>query len=296
MYYRRQGALVVRFQEESGSYLDLVGPRGILVRFTYGLDVPKPTWTHLYTLSGDLLTLHRPFDHLHHRGMMLTWSDVNGFNFWEENRGPEVSARIVWRRWLERFAGRDEAWVAAELDWPDPTGRPLLRQRLGFGASPMRGSDGAWLFQVDAVFEALDRSVSFRTPPVYNGLGLRLARSMNVKARILNSLGGLGEEGTRGIPAAWCDYSGHLDDGGGEAGVTVISHPRNDRHPVAFHTLSKQMAFISAAPTYAEGRELAPGQAWPLSYAVVVHAGTPSAETCAAWAADFSRRESLLRG
>ncbi len=282
----------MRFHEEPGVHLDLVGPHGVLARFAYGMEAPKPAWTHLATLGGDPLALHRPFDHLHHRGIMLAWSDVNGFNFWEEDRGPRISGRIVWRCWLDRVARPADAWAAAELDWVDPEGRPLLRQRLAFGGALLFG--GAWLFRVETVLAALDRPVRLATPPQYNGLGLRLVRSLQIRPRILNSVGGVGEQGTCGVPAAWCDYSGYLDGGVGEAGVTVLSHPGNDPHPVPFFTLSGDMAFIGAAPTYARERLLAPGEAWALAYGVVAHTGTPGAGECAAWGQEYAQAGSLL--
>lgn len=281
----------MRLQEEPGHHLDLVGPHGVLARFAYGADAPKPAWTHLATLGGDLLTLHRPFDHLHHRGAVLTWSDVNGFNFWEEDRGAAASGRIVWRRWLDRAVGPADARAAAELDWLDPAGRALLRQRLVFAGTLLAG--GAWRFRVETVLSALESPVRLATPPQYNGFGLRLARSLQVRPRILNSAGGLGAPGTSGVPAAWCDYSGYLDGGVGEAGVTVLSHPGNDPHPVPFFTSSQDMAFIAAAPTYARERLLAPGASWSLAYAVIAHTGTPTAAECAAWAEEYALGGSL---
>lgn len=281
----------MRFVEEPGDHLDLVGPHGVLARFAYGTESPKPAWTHLATLQGDLVTLYRPFDHLHHRGAMLSWSDVNGLNFWEEDREPQATGRIVWRRWLDRVSGPGELAVAAELDWEDPAGQVLVRQHLAFGGTLLDG--GAWMFRVETVLSAPDRPVHFATPPQYNGFGLRLARSIQVRPRILNAAGDSGEDETCGVPATWCDYSGYLDGGVGDAGVTVLSHPGNDRHPVPFFTRSQDMAFIAAAPTYHRECLVPPGASWRLAYGVVVHTGTPTAATCNAWAEQYAVGGSL---
>lgn len=61
---------------------------------------------------------------------MLTWSDVNGINFWEEHRGSEQTGRIVLTEWLERHCTSDTAEVAARLVWRAPEGAPLVEQRL----------------------------------------------------------------------------------------------------------------------------------------------------------------------
>lgn len=279
-------------EESLGSHLDILGPNGVLVRFTYTAQLPKPSWTQLQTWSGRLVTLNSPADHVHHRGMFFCWSALNGFNFWQEECAPEVTGRIVWRRWLHRQTSERKASVGAELEWLDPSGQPLVHQEVEFSAEAMVG-DEAWLFCLDTVLQPSDGPVVFQTPPPYSGLGVRLCRSIEQEARVVNSVGGIGEEGTNGASASWCDCSGPLEDGGARAGVTVINHPQNAPDPVPFHTMTKGMAFISAAPTYNQAKALGPGEKWQLSFGVVVHEGTSPPDVCAGWADGFRKRPRL---
>ncbi|MCL4543640.1 MAG: PmoA family protein [Chloroflexi bacterium] len=267
----------MRIHDEVGEALTIFDGSQLLLRYGYDQQLLKPSWTHLYTLSGHLISLHAPFDHLHHRGLMLTWSDINGINFWEEHRGPEQTGRIVLAEWLERRAGPDTAEVAARLTWRDPGNAPLLEQLLAFAVC---ASDhpGEWLLVIDTRLHALEQSVVFRTPPTYNGLGIRLARSLNVRPTLVNANGQEGEAATRGVPATWCDYTGMLDDGGGVAGVTIVGHPANQPHPVPFHTITSDMAFFAASPTFHQPKELGIGQSWQLTYLVAVHEGAGSPE------------------
>ena len=166
----------MRIHDEVGEALSIFDGSQLLLRYSYDQRLLKPSWTHLYTTSGHLISLHAPFDHLHHRGLMLTWSDVNGINFWEEHRGPEQTGRITLAEWLERRAGPEESTVAVRLRWQDPGDAPLLEQLLAFS---VRASDrpGEWLLVIDSRLATVERDVVFHTPPTYNGLGIRLAHS-----------------------------------------------------------------------------------------------------------------------
>jgi hypothetical protein len=89
---------------------------------------------------------------------------------------------------------------------------------------------------------------------------------------ILNSEGGTQEEGTFGIPAAWCDYSGIRN--GHPEGLTIFQHPENCGYPWPHFT--RNYGFFSPTPMYwlaEEGLHYRPGEEVTLRFLVVVHAG-----------------------
>jgi hypothetical protein len=283
----------MRMNDKIGEALYILNDARPLLRYSYDQRLPKPSWTHLYTTSGHLISLHAPFDHLHHRGLMLTWSNVNGMNFWEEQRGPEQTGRITLAEWLEKRSSAEESEVAARLIWRDPGGAPVVEQLLAFSARVSDRPD-EWLLVIDTSLGATEKGVVFHTPPTYNGLGIRLARSLNVRPTLVNANGQEGEEATRGVPATWCDYTGMLDDGGGVAGVTIVNHPANQPHPVPFHTITRDMAFFAAAPTFHQPKELGAGQSWRMAYLVAVHEGAGSPEHAEQLLSWFAAQPRLL--
>lgn len=282
-------------EDVPGAYIAVHGRRGPLLRFSCDPALPKPSWTHLATTAGHAVALNMPFDHVHHRGAMLTWSDVNGINFWEEDRGPAVTGRILWRGRHIEHPQADEVTVHGDGDWLQPDGQVLLRQRLAFSAR-LLPEPGAWRLVVDTYLEACDWAVTFGTPPPYNGFGLRLVRALQVRPQLSDSLGDRAAAGTQGRPAVWCDYSGSLDGGTGPAGVTLISHPANRPHPMPFFVLKGEMAYLAAAPTYDTPHTVLPGQPWRLSFGVVVHEGVANPATCDAWAAALAVARRPLDG
>src|SRR5690349_22298379 len=59
-----------------------------LFRYVYdvsGVDLyesPKPYFHPVRTLAGNEVTIFRPHDHVWHKGIQMTLTDVGGANFW----------------------------------------------------------------------------------------------------------------------------------------------------------------------------------------------------------------------
>ena len=61
-----------------------------LLRYVYQpevprVEVPKPYFHPLRTLSGEVVTHYRPHDHRWHTGLAMTMSVLSGMNFWGGN-------------------------------------------------------------------------------------------------------------------------------------------------------------------------------------------------------------------
>jgi hypothetical protein len=195
--------------------------------WTYNADHRKRPNVHpLRTPSGVTLTRDAPDDHPWHHGLWFTIKYVNEENFWEEVdsygvlrhvdagtvhwiRPDRETVVIVDERTLTQVDLADDAYA---LDW-DITLTP----------------------QVDVV---LDRT-EFTTWGGYGGLALR-GRGDWTDTRLLLS-DGTEHERLLGVPGDWLDLSGTIE--GGEAGVLLLDHPANPRHPVPWYASTKAATY-----------------------------------------------------
>jgi hypothetical protein len=106
---------------------------------------------------------------------------------------------------------------------------------------------------------------------VYNGLGIRVVRSMD-GGRVLNSAGADTVADVNGQAASWAAYSGALQSGA-TAGLVIFDHPSNPRYPTPFFVMNKAFGYISAAPTFREPLPLDASKAVRLRFAVVSFMG-----------------------
>ena len=244
-----------------------------LAVYRYARDQFKPYFHPLYTLSGHVLTGDRPHDHDFHHGLFFGWTKVNGYDFWGESfADPGKRGVIKHIRFIDLLPKADSALIVEENEWRVPGNGVLLTEIRRFGFCVI--DDDNWMIDIEQQLNVPQEGLYFDTPPAYQGLCFRAARSM-AAGEISNANGDRGVEETDGTPAQWCDYTGALDDGGGAAGVTIIDHPGNCRHPTFFFTKSKPFGFIAAAPAYHEPLSVMPGETSVWRYRVVVHLGEP---------------------
>ncbi|MFB3825840.1 MAG: PmoA family protein [Bryobacteraceae bacterium] len=219
--------------------------------FEYRVGRTKPYVHPLYFPDGREATLDGPKDHVHHRGLMLGWNDVNGYDFWgEENPGPH--GRIVQVR-----SGVNH-WTAAD--------KVLLEERREIRAAPLpEGNWLEWRSELRARAEAV--TLSGEKHP-YDGLGVRFIREMD-GGGCLNSRGTREIDKANGEPAAWCAYYR-----AGVGGAALFDHPSNPRHPTPFFVMNR-FGYLSAAPTFREPLHLKPGEALRFRWGVLVFLSEP---------------------
>jgi hypothetical protein len=252
--------------------------RGIrlLWEYRFSAALPKPYVHPLCAPDGRAVTLDSPPDHVHHRGLMLAWSDVNGFDFWGEVN-PGRHGRIVQRgRPVLRRKGPPAVmalnhWVAE--------GRLLLAERRSLRAIAP-APEAVWVEWESELRAAAEPVTLSAAGHVYNGLGIRFGREMD-GGRVLNARGTTQIQQADGEPSEWCAYWG----GAPEAvyGVAIFDHPENPRYPTPFFVMRAPFGYLSAAPTYREPFRLRPGEALRLRWAVAVFAGPPEAARLEGW-------------
>ncbi len=235
-----------------------------LFEYRYAAAAPK-TYVHpLYAPNGKPLTLDSPEDHVHHRGVMLAWSDVKGFDFWgETNPGPPHGPIAH-----QRFESRRQNSVTGINHWIGK-GEVLVVERQTIRA-PEPDEAHTWLeWESELRAPAGDLMLSAKDHP-YDGLGIRFVHSMD-NGKVLNSNGTAEIAKANGENARWCAYSGPFE--AGVAGVAIFDHPANPRHPAPFFVMKQPFGYLSAAPTFREPFTVSAGQSLRLRYAVVSYMG-----------------------
>src|SRR5437773_1768566 len=154
--------------------------------YIYPTTVKKPVLYPLRAASGTVITRGWPLeprtgervDHPHHVGLWLTYSDVNGLDFWNNSdaipaaRAPKMGT-IVHRAVRRAEAGGRQGVLEVTAEWVDHEGKALLREDTRFvfrAAEGMRGLDRI------TTLTALNQPVTF-TDEKDGLLGLRVARA-----------------------------------------------------------------------------------------------------------------------
>jgi len=153
-----------------------------------------------------------------HPGIWLGFGDLAGSDFWR-NKGRVEHVRFTVP---PGTAGREGSF-AVENRYRFPSGAILLRENAGYR---IRLRPDGYLLLVDSRFTASGEPVEFGDQEEM-GLGVRVATPISVAqgGRILNSEGFKNEKGVWGKTAAWCDYSGMIDQR--RVGVSIMSDPAN---------------------------------------------------------------------
>jgi len=248
----------------------------ILMRYRYR-DVPyKPYVDQLFSPSGVNILLDAPHDHLHHHALMYAIK-ADGVNFWEEQQAP---GQQVHRRFDDVKVDSGEnapfAGFCERLDWVNPSsGELVLSEERCIEASYLAGPK-VTLLTWQSVFEPAEGKESVTlTGSHYHGLGLRFIRSMDAEGEFRNADGKAGkvfrgEE--RLVRSRWCAYTAKAD--GKTITVAMFDHPKNERHPATWFTMTKPFAYLSATLNlHEQPLKVVSGEPLTLRYAVAIWDG-----------------------
>jgi hypothetical protein len=233
--------------------------------WTYRADHRRRPHVHpLRTPSGVTLTRDAPADHPWHHGLWFTIKYVNGENFWEE-----IDAYGVLRHVDETTVH----WIR-----PDRETVVIVDERT-LAHVPLDDDAYAidWAIRLTPQVDVLLDRTEFTTWGGYSGLTLR-GRGDWTDTRLLLA-DGTTHERLLGPPGDWLDISGTVE--GRPAGVLLLDHPDNPRHPVPWYASTRSDTygddgwsnFVNAALLWDEPL------AWPadvplaLRFRIVVHDG-----------------------
>lgn len=252
--------------------------------FNYGVEAAKPFLAPIYSASGKVVTRKFPMemvegesrDHLHHRGLWLSYDDVNGVKFWENDpsykKSPLGRIVVMDSSWKD---GKQSGTLSATMEWRGPDGKPLLVERR------------ETTFYPDAKLRIMDFHVTLTAATDVTlgdtkegAFAIRLAEPFTERrgGRISDADGRAGMRAVWGKRSAWVDYSTELE--GEKLGVAIFDHPSNPHYPTYWHARDYglfslnpfgQNAFDPSAPEYIQ--KLKTGQKIELRWRVVIHPG-----------------------
>lgn len=276
-------APAVALKQIEGEKVSFFAADRLLFEYRYTPARPK-TYVHPFCApDGSQLTLDGPADHIHHRGLMLGWSDVNGYEFFGEDNPGLPKGRIVHKR-FEHIAHAPAPALTALNHWIGGESTFVIERRII--TAPRQDGDMVWL-QWESELTAPKPGIVLRAnKAVYNGLGVRFIRSMD-GGRVLNSTGAETVEDANGQAAQWAAYSGALPSGV-TAGLAIFDHPSNPRHPTPFFVMNR-FGYISAAPTFREPLPLETDRPLRFRFAVVSFMGAAQRDRLDQWYRAWAR-------
>ena len=249
-------------------------------------ELPRPDIKELFTRggyihpifspTGKLITDDFPPNHIHHHGVWWSWTktEFEGRHpdFWNMGDGKgRVEFVAVDRTWNGPVHG---GFVARHrfVDLLAPTRVSALNEiwevRIYNSFDPAHG----WIFDLTSTQECATNQPLKLPEYRYGGIGVRGNRAWNGKGKAnwLTSEGEVTKD--QGMRGRWCDLSGAID--GGQAGITILSHPDNFRAPQPMRVHPTE-PFFCFAPQEAGDMEIAPAKPYISRYRFIVHDGAP---------------------
>jgi len=249
--------------EEAQRRVDITIDGKPFTSYIWPTALAKPVLYPLIGSDGVTLTRHWPpaagerSDHPHHVGLWFNYSNVNGFDFWNNSeaippaRKPKMGS-IVFKKIVAAKSGPKSGELVTESTWVTGAGQPVIDETTRFVFSTI---NGARVIDRIATLHALERVV-------FNDdkdglLGLRVASwlesptatggvfmdSHGVPTKVSGASPGatgvyLTSEGVKGDDAwgkrgRWCTLTGHTDDH--TATIAIFDHPKNPDYPTYWH-------------------------------------------------------------
>jgi hypothetical protein len=267
------------------------------------LESPRPYFSPIRTLGGEVVSLFRPHDHVWHKG--ITWSlpVVGDENFWGgptfvrgegyvqlPNNGEQRHVAFETSETTDAAAAAPgAARIVERLEWVTEAGETIFDERRSLAASVI--DDDAWLLGFETrLTNRTDRVIPIGSPTTrgrenagYGGLFWRGPRSFT--GGDILAPGVVGGEELRGTRAPWMGFSGRHDGTGGASTVVMIDDPGNLQHPPQWFARTEQFACLCPAPFFSEEHEIEPGGTMELRYGVVIADGASDPERAARLAA-----------
>lgn len=272
--------------------------------FFYAGGAPKPYLHPLTTASGKRITRAwqmetvgvESHDHPHHRGLWFTHGDVNGFDFWvnEKETRNEKTGVIAKGVILKAKDGASSGLLRATFEWQSPDGKPLLKEDR---TMTFHAPSGQRVIDFDVTFTALDAITFGDSKEGFFALRLRdELTETNGTGRLVNAEGGSTMKDVWGKRSPWVDYSGRLE--GEDVGVAIFDHPRNPKHPTFWH--ARDYGLFAANPfgerefkddkSVDGSLSVKRGESLRFRYRVVIHPGDVRSANIAAQYAGYAAK------
>lgn len=219
----------IHFAESPGKVIITVAKQPLATYCYQDTITTRPYFAHVYTPAGIQITRNHPPGHDElqdhgpmHPGIWLAFGDLNGNDSWR------LKAKVAHRGFLEKpQVTKNTGHFTVQNEYLSEDERtPVCTEtcRYTFTNLPT-----GWLIVMESDFKS-DLGDFYFGDQEEMGLGIRLPSAIREdggNGRILNSQGLTTANKTWGQPAAWCDYSGTINDT--MVGVTLMASPHNIR-------------------------------------------------------------------
>jgi hypothetical protein len=273
-----------------------------LFRYTYlpedpQLESPRPYFHPVRTLDGNVVTIYRPFDHVWHKGIALSFPHVGQENFWG---GPTFrdggyvqlpnDGAMIHETFDDVSEDHDVVRFDERLRWvTESGGQPITeRRRVAATAWP---SDAAWLLAFETTLtNVTGDSIVIGSPTTegrpdagYGGLFWRGPRSFT-GGKVITA-GGTGGDELMGLRGTWLAFSGQHDETDASSTLVFRDCERNFSYPTQWFVRSTPFAGVCPAPFFDTEYTLAPGVPLTLRYDIIIANGDASPLRCGELAA-----------
>ena len=276
---------------KNDSFLEISAAGKKVLRYNHALVPPPGGKSPLYTRSafihplwspaGTVLTDIHPPDHTHHMGIWMPWTKTEfqgrNIDFWNLGAGKGT---VRFKEFVSQTIGPVYGGFQAQhehIDLTAPRGeKVVLNETWDVRVYNLGGPEkGYWLCDFLSTQRCATDSPLYHLKYSYGGLGFRATRQWNQdNAECLTSEGKTRQDGNR-TRARWCDSYGMT--GTDWAGLTVMGHPENFRHPEPMRIWSGEYehVFFGFAPSQLGDWKMEPGKDYVFKYRFYVHEGKP---------------------
>lgn len=272
-----------RWQQTDVS-LALLNHDRIVWQLNYDKNEGKPYFHPLSLVDGPDLTWLRPPDHPWHKALWFSWKYINGLNYWEEDRETGLSEGRTELVDVKVIPDNDySARIEMTLSYHPPEKPCVLNEkRLITVSSPHK--DSGYFIDWHSTFTACVDDVELNRTPIggekngkswggYAGLSVRLAKNTS-DWQIIDSEGRRDMK-SHGESARWLDYCFQTETGGA-AGIAILDHPANLRHPSPWYVTmnaKEPFCYFNPAVLFSEPYILSGGKSVMLRYRILIHTG-----------------------
>lgn len=256
--------------------------------YVISAEATKPYLHPLRTADGKQVSRSFPMDlvegekrdHPHHRGLWFSYGEVNGWDFWANEKNQKGvgkgrgEIKVVKVKDIKN--GKKSGSVSTLQDWIDGAGKRVISEArtMTFYSDP-----ALRMIDFDITLTAVEDAEFGDTKE--GAFAIRLARGLEEDSGgvMVNAEGAEKEKNVWGKRSAWVDYSGTLD--GAKVGIMILDHPANPRHPTYWHSRAYGLfaANMFGEKDFTKDKSakgagtLKAGDSWRFRFRVIIHPG-----------------------
>jgi hypothetical protein len=268
-------------------------------------ESPKPYFSPIRTLAGDVMTIFRPYDHPWHKGLYLGLPYVGSENLYG---GPtydghdyvflDNNGSMVHEAFDRVELGSSRVIFAERLGWFGHDGRRLADEQRDITINVPDGADQAWFIRFSSrIHNCQEDALVLSSPTVrgrpsagYGGLMWRGPRSFT-GGQILGSGGRSGPE-MMGQRAQWLAFVGYQDGKDlsvngvrtepgrdvrqtpeAQSTIVFVDAEESPRQPTQWFVRTEPYAMVGSAPFFDADVVVPKGDSFRLACSVVIADG-----------------------